>query len=247
MPAGDWTDELRAERVKTALDRLKKELRSGSNYPSDYYSLGAMYMWSEDYASALTHFDEQIQAKLPRNRPGDLAFGMAGSAAWCLGDEKLAIKYWQKGTTPGYAVGGANTRTSLLLYAASVLKPDTFATASAEKLLRKKADHWRVKNWPGPIAQFVLGTASEQEVRHKAVFREGDPIEPSPRSWQFDFYKTLQTATSASTELRALESEFRNLLNVKRSEYLAGSKFFYFLRIEEFYLLRNWLSGRSDA
>jgi tetratricopeptide (TPR) repeat protein len=197
MLGDSWIDELRADRIAEVVDYLRKELQTPHLYPSNYYSLGAVYMWSGDYRSALAHFDEQIRAALPRNAPGDSTFGMAGSAAWCLGDEKLAIKYWRKGTTTQYAVGGANTRTELLLYAASLLNPATFPVESTEQLLIKKASHQRMKNWPGPIAQYILGIASEQEVRQKAVDRESDPAEPNPMSWQFDFYKLLTTAASA--------------------------------------------------
>lgn len=247
MIGDSWIDELRADRLAQAVDYLRRELQTSRLDPSNYYSLGAVYMWSEDYRSALAHFDEQIRAALPRNVPGDSTFGMAGAAAWCLGDEKLAIKYWRKGTTAGYAVAGAYTRAELLLYVASLLDPATFSVESARQLLIKKAGHWRVKNWPGPIAQYILGTASEQEVRRKAVFRKGDPSEPNPMSWQFDFYKLLTSAASAVKETRALESGLQDLVNVKGSEYLAGIKFFYFLRVEEFYLARHWLSKRSGV
>jgi len=150
--------------------------------------------------SALTHFEEQIRAKPPRNLPGDAAFGMAETAAWCLGDEKAAVKYWRKGTTPGYAVAGTNSRTSLLLCAASALKPDTFSAQTADKLLQQKASHWRVTNWPWPIAHYIIGAASEEEVGPKAVFRNGDPADPNPKSWQFDFYKRLKVARPLPTE-----------------------------------------------
>ncbi len=245
MVGDDWIDELRADRIAQVVDYLRKELQTPRMYPSNYYSLGAVYMWSGDYRSALAHFDAEIREALPRNAPADSTFGMAGAAAWCLGDEKLAIKYWRNGTTAGYAVAGANARTELLLYAASQLNPVTFPVESAEQLLIKKANHWRVKNWPGPIAQYILGIASEQEARQKAVDREGDLAEPNPMSWQFDFYKLLATAASAEKEMRVLESGLQNLVNVKGSEYLAGMKFFYFLRLEEFYLARHWLSNRS--
>src|SRR5215469_505549 len=169
MLGDSWIDELRSDRIAEVVDHLRKELQSPSLYPSNYYSLGAVYMWSGDYRSALTHFDEQIRVALPGNEPGDSAFGMAGAAAWCLADEGPAINYWQKGTTAEYAVAGANTRTELLLYAASRLNPATFPRQSAEQLLIKKASHWRVESWPGPIAQYILGIASEQEVRQKTV------------------------------------------------------------------------------
>jgi tetratricopeptide (TPR) repeat protein len=120
-----WTDELRADRIAQVVDYLRKELRALRSYPSNYYTLGAVYMWSGDYRSALAHFDEQIRAALPLNAPADSTFGMAGAAAWCLGDEKLAIEYWRNGTTAKYAVAGANTRGELLLYVASLLSPGT--------------------------------------------------------------------------------------------------------------------------
>jgi hypothetical protein len=145
MPCDRWIEELRADRINQALADLRLDLES----PSNFYSLGAVYMWTGDYESALVHFDEQIQAALPRNPAADVSFGMAGAAAWCLEDEKSAVRYWQEGTTAAYAVGGANTRTALLLYVASVLKPDTFSAVAAHNLLRKKANHRRVESWPG--------------------------------------------------------------------------------------------------
>jgi tetratricopeptide (TPR) repeat protein len=97
-----WIDELRADRTDQALDHLQQQLSTSPLFGSNYFSLGAVYMWSGDYQSAFAHFDKQIREKLPSNSAGDQAFGMAGAAAWCLGDEKLAVKYWRKGTTPGY-------------------------------------------------------------------------------------------------------------------------------------------------
>ena len=245
MVGDSWIDELRSDHIAEVVDHLRKELQTPNLYPSNYYSLGAVYMWSEDYRSAFAHFDEQIRAALPRNVPADSTFGMAGAAAWCLGEERLAVNYWRNGTTAKYADAGANTRTELLLYAASILNPAIFPTESAQHLLAEKADQWRVKNWPGPIAQYILGTASEQEVRQKAVERKDDPVGPNPMSWKFDFYKLLTTASSGRKDMGALESGLQNLVDVHGSEYVAGLKFFYFLRIEEYYLARHWLSERS--
>jgi hypothetical protein len=245
MPSDRWIDDLRADRIDQALDHLRKELQGPSLFPSNYFNLGAVHMWSGDYQSALTLFDDQIREALPRNPPADAAFGMAGAAAWCLGDEKSAVSYWQDGTTSGYAVAGANTRTSLLLYAASVLKPDTFPAEAARKLLREKVSHWRVKNWPGPLAQYIVGAVPEEEAEPKTAYRDNDPAEPNPHSWQFAFYKLLKSSAASANGMRTLESGFQNLLNVKGSQYLAGINFFYFLRLEEFYLARHWSSKRS--
>lgn len=142
-------------------------------------------------------------------------------------------------------MAGANTRTSLLLYAASVLRPDTFPAEAAHKLLREKANHWRVKNWPGPIAPYIVGAASQEEVGLKTAYLNCDPAEPTPHSWQFAFYKLLKSSAASANGMGTLEGEFQSLLNVKGSEYLAGIKFFYFLRLEEFSLARYWSSKRS--
>jgi len=167
MATETWIEELRAGRANKALDQLRQERPS----PSNFASLGAAYMWAGDFQSALAHFQKQIQSPPPQRSPGDLEFGMAGSAAWCLGDTKLAIQYWRKGTEAAYAVGGANTRTALLLYFAAIMNPETFSIPAARELLAEKANHWRIKSWPGPIAEFVLGTRSEEAARQEAVYK----------------------------------------------------------------------------
>jgi len=91
-------------------------LRRERPSPSNHISLGAVYMWAREFQLAPNHFREQIEANLPRNSPDDLSFGMAAAAAWNLGDQELAAIYWRKGMTAEYAVGGANTRTPLLLF-----------------------------------------------------------------------------------------------------------------------------------
>jgi len=101
-----------------------------------------------------------------------------------------------------------------------------------------------VKNWPGPIAQYILGTASDQEVREEALRTHRDPVQPNPNSWQFEFYRLLKTAAPSGTATHTLKSELHNLLNVDGSDYIAGIKLFYFLRVEEFYLARHWISGQ---
>jgi hypothetical protein len=242
MSTETWIDKLRAGHLKEALDQLRQEPTN----PSNFYSLGAAYMWAREYRLALAHFQNQIEAALPSNPPGDLSFGMAGAAAWCLGDSKQAVKYWRHGTKAGYAVGGSNTRTSLLLYAAAVLDAEAFSLRAAHELLVQKASHWRVRNWAGPVAEFITGRATEQAVREKAVFEKTktQPVRKNAESWQLDFYTLLKAAASGDIDSDLLKQELRSLVNVKGSEYLNGSNFFYFLRLEEFYVVRQWSSGR---
>jgi hypothetical protein len=199
-------------------------------------------MWAGHFQAALSHFQEQIQAARYSNFPSDLSYGMAGAAAWCLGDQKQAVKYWRKGTKPRYAVGGANTRTSLLLYAAAVLDSEAFSVRKAEELLKEKVGHWRVKHWAGPLAEFVLGTVTEETAREKAAFESTRmcSYKKNAKSWQLDFYKLLKEFASGNMDVAVLEKKFQNLLSVEGSEYLDGGNFFYFLRTEEFYIARHW-------
>jgi len=237
MQSEAWIDELRAGRNMVALDHLRREPMN----PSNFISLGAVYMWAADFQAALAHFQDQIQAALYSNFPSDLSYGMAGTAAWCLGDQKLAVKYWRKGTKPRYAVGGSNTRTSLLLYAASVLDAGAFSVRTAEKLLKEKVSHWRVKHWAGPLAEFILGMASEETVREKTLFESTRmrSYKKNTKSWQLDFYRVLKEFADGNVSSGVLERELQNLLSVKGSEYLDGANVFYFLRMEEFYIARH--------
>jgi lipoprotein NlpI len=236
-----WVNSVRSGNRRKALEQLQSEPDS----PSKTSSLGALFMWKGDFKSALNHYQAHILSNLPRDPAGDLSFGMAGSAAWCLGDEKLAVKHWRKGLTAGYAIGGANTRIALLLYAVSVLNRDVSSREAAEKLLEQKASHWRVKNWPGPIAQFILGTATEEEVKKQALFRNREPTRQNPMSWQFAFYRLMKAAASGTITNATFEKKIKKLLVVEGSEYLEGENLFYFLRLEELYIARHWLSSRD--
>ena len=194
MPTETWVEDLRAGRNDVAFDHLRRDRPS----PSKFYSLGAVYMWAGEIQQTLDHFRGYIQDPPLYGPPSDLAFGMAGAAAWCLGDERLAVKFWGNGIAAGATVGGAYTRTVLLLYAVSVLTPSVFSRPSAEKLLMKRVSQQRVRNWPGPIAQFILGTAGCEDVRGKAVYlnRQSDKLNPKSRQWQLDFYELLKGAAS---------------------------------------------------
>ena len=99
-----------------------------------------------------------------------------------------------------------------------------------------------MKHWAGPLAEFVLGTATEETAREKAVFEIRECVHT--RRMQ-NLGNSISTNCSRNLQLGnmdvgVLEKEFQNLLSVKGSEYLDGGNFFYFLRTEEFYIARHW-------
>jgi hypothetical protein len=233
-PKPDWIAELKVGRTQQALDMLRKERPS----PSNHYSLGAAYMWAGDYQAALVHFDERIRNHRPGTPPGDLDYGMAGAAAWCLGQETLALKHWQKGTKAKRGIAGANTRTLLLLYAVSILKPDVFSTVDAEELLAKKLAHRWITGWPDPIAELIVGLTTEAQAWEKALDR-ANSANCNWKSWQLELYKMLKSASSDGGRNPAFQQELARHIAVEHSGYLQGKNFFYFLRNEGFYLARH--------
>ena len=164
---------------------------------------------------------------------------MAGAAAWCLGQEALALKHWRNGAKAKRGIAGANTRTPLLLYAASILKPDLFSTVDAEELLAKKLARRWITGWPDPIAEFIVGLTTEAQAWEKALDKK-NPANCNWKSWQLQLFKMLKSASSSdSARNPAFQQELARHIAVDHSRYLEGSNFFYFLRNEDFYLARH--------
>lgn len=231
MAATKWLEELWAGRTVMALSLLQEERESSGKL----YSLGSIYMWTYEFQLALSHFEKLLD----KPYRSDFFFGMAGTAAWCIGDKKRATRHWRMGVSAPNTVGGANTRTALLLYAASALEPNTYSTESAKKILKARAGQWRVRNWPGPIAQFILGTTTEDGARQASR----NPIHRNSLKaaiWKFRFYALLQQLLSCDISTSAFTEELRRFVAIKGSEYICLENFSSFVRCEEFYLARSW-------
>lgn len=229
----NWLEELWAGRTVRALELLREEPDSRDKK----YSLGSIYMWTYEFELALSHFEKLLD----QPDRSDFFFGMAGAAAWCIGDKKQATRHWRAGVTAPATVGGANTRTALLLYAASALEPDTYSTESAKKILKGRVGQWRVRNWPGPIAQFILGTTNENEASQASRH----PVHRNfvkAAIWKFRFYALLRQLLASDINSTAFTEGLRELVAVKGSRYIGLENLSHFLRCEEFYLARNWCS-----
>jgi hypothetical protein len=64
MLGDSWADELRADRVPQVVDYLRNELQALRSHPSNYYSLGAVYMWSgvlENLRGFLNLYDSNVE------------------------------------------------------------------------------------------------------------------------------------------------------------------------------------------
>ena len=239
MNGKKWHDYLREGLVDQALTEAR--LEHPKNRAKMTLSIGAIYMWSRKYRSALDVFEEAIKSP-PGERAGgvaDVDHGMAGTASWCLEQSGLALDHWRRGMNTPYAIAGANTRTALLLYTASILAPELLSRETAEQLLVEKSHEWNFKHWPGPIAAFVLGTISQEEAMERGSVRNRGTLGATAH-WQLKFYGMMRAAAAGKLDAVNLEKEMRLALGKPVQPCLEGREFFYFLRCEEFYLARHF-------
>ena len=154
--------------------------------------LGVAYLWIGEFQAAFDHFND-----FNRNHPhhATVTYGMAGAAKWCLGKPAEAIDEWRSGLDCEFAdAGGAGVRLPMLLLVASAVNPPVFRRSEAEDLLRARSADRRATIWPGPLARYLVGAISTDELRAACVWKGGDNAETNLRRWQCDFYAGVALA-----------------------------------------------------
>ena len=163
--------------------RMMREAYEQMPDASHIMELGVGYLWVKNYQAAWEHFYD-VNQKDPNHHA--IFYGMAGVAKWCMNEPEESVRQWCSGLNCRYADGAGGVQLPLLLFDASVFKPEVYPRAEAEKLLTVRANDRRVKNWPGPVAEFLLGRIDEGGLRSKcAGLNEGDTF---MRHWLADFY-----------------------------------------------------------
>jgi hypothetical protein len=189
-------------------------------------------MWAGDYTVACQHFHQAIETYQQRT---DIFYGMAGAAKWCMEAPDAATKYWLSGIDAPYAVGGSVVRLPLLLFAASILRPGIFPRQEAESIMRQKVKDPRAKNWPGPLAKFVLSLIDESSLSESGKENEALPH----RMWLAIFYKRLLDLSREKLNLAEFRSMMREMVETSRVEWSKEAHFFYLMRCEEFFIARH--------
>lgn len=181
MAISVW-DLLRSGETERAFSYLRERYES-TGTASEIMELGIAYLWIGDYQAAWEHFNAANQRK-PRHM--DSYYGMGGAAKWCLDKPEAAVQEWQEGLRCQYTDAAGGARMPLLLFFASAVNPNLIARADAEKLLLIRANDRRVRNWPGPVVEAVLGRIDEGQLRkHCAGVNDADTAN---RHWLSDFY-----------------------------------------------------------
>jgi tetratricopeptide (TPR) repeat protein len=93
-----------------------------------------------------------------------------GAIQWLLGRRDEAIETFESavmGVQDGsinYGDFAGGVSQGVLLWHAGVTTRNTAARERSLEYLRERAERPQIKSWPGPLAHFVLGTASQEDV-----------------------------------------------------------------------------------
>ena len=225
-------DLLAAGKAKSAI-RIFKHDFDDEPAAGEAMSLGLAYLWTADYPSAWEHFTLAHQIATPDN---DSFYSMAGIAKWCLNETKAAIKEWEAGLKCGYTDGAGGVTLPLCLYFASVMRPKAFSRQDAEQLLLKKTKRGWIRNWPGPIAQFVVGLIDECKLRSACAAE--NPDWTNVRQWQASFH--IAVVKRAHGKRVEFKKDMQKIADLSSSEYATNrDDFLEKLGHEEFYLARH--------
>ncbi len=195
--------------------------------------LGVALLWLGHNAEAWEHFRSIID-KAPNS--GDNDYGMAGVAKWCLGEPGEAASQWRAGLKAKYArASGLGVRMPLLLFFASVVRPDISGEVLAKKLMLEKTKDRRIKTWPGPIAKLVLGQIDEREFQNHC--RGANRQDTRDRQWLAEFYRSLIRYNRGEPSL--FKEAMRKLTDTSQPEWSNDAVLLGRIWGEEFFLARH--------
>jgi hypothetical protein len=235
MRTYDHWDRLRSGRpkqVKQALRQLEQE-HAQEPHASNIMELGVAYMWVRSYDAASKHF----RLAIDRHPTSVTDFhGMAGAAKWCLGEFDEAVRQWVAGLKADFAdTAGLGVQLPLLLFTASVLKPETFERIAAETILAERAEDPRITEWPGPVASWLLTQISDSEFRNRCT--GDDEPDTLDRHWLAEFYRgVLLYGEGKSSDFKAT---MRKLTDTARPQWSDETFFLARMWSEEFFLARR--------
>jgi hypothetical protein len=203
--------------------------------PSHIVTLGVGYLWTEQYQSAWVHFQFAMQRYPFTN---DIFFGMAAVAKWCIDETDAAVMSWKSGLEVQFADAAGGVHIPLLLWVASVLRPNSFSSSNAIQLLKKRVDDPRVKNWPGAIGQFVVNQIDELTLYERSTERISRKV-PARQKWLIAFYKCVLGFERESMNLDEFKVTMQRMVDTSAPEWAEEGTFVQLLRNPEFYIARH--------
>jgi hypothetical protein len=214
----------RSEGLNLALAQYRRDPDLGNSR-----TLGFTYLLLEDYSAAW----ELCQLALNNLRwTSSCLFEIAGIAKWCMGDPAAAVERWKAGMGAQYGDAAGGARVRLLLFAASVLKPNVISRSQARKLLEKKRNQKRIDRWPGHLVRLCLdeeGIDFEFEQARSSL---------QGRKWEIAFYSALTRFRDQQIDCQELGSIFQQLATLPAEPQSGHPGLGDLMFVPEFYLAR---------
>lgn len=236
-------DLLRHRHTDEALALLGEE-SSGNRVSRASLGYGAALMWAEQYRAASEHFEGVIEISRTTKSPmmvSENHYSLGGASRWCLGEYTEAVKLWRLGIKAPYATYGVCLKCPQLLVLVSILAPELCDRAEALELLTRRASDPRVHDYPGTLAQFVVGTIDGEALESSVERRQEQYSQCSNRDqkWNATFYRAvLDLERSVTTR-----AEFNRLMESMTESSLFGdldsTEFWWLTRCAEFYVARH--------
>lgn len=201
------------EAVEGYTRRLRRE-QSARNYAGR----AEAYFKLKDYDRALADF-HAANAAAPYTCTH--YFERIGVVNWMARRQNTAAAVWldlalamERGKIQ-YADGAGGVEPGCLLWFAAVSLGRTELLTPARSLLQKKVDarhgrNWRIENWPGPVAMFLLGLRNESQLRERII---ETPIAHERELCKAEFYVGVKALQSGDV-LRAKKA-FRKAAALK--------------------------------
>ena len=160
-------DLLEAHRYTEAIQTYREQLQADPLHWPSIAGLARALQASGAYAEALLLFErvDEHERRLPGSsgRKIDMA-----CVCWCL-DERERAKQLVRGAVDGILDGSiefgdlaGGVQQGALLYFMGIATQDTEATEFALSYLRKLSLKSRIKQWPGPVALYLLGLINKE-------------------------------------------------------------------------------------
>jgi len=197
-------------------------------------SLGFAYLLQEEYSAAWKLCQEALRTQ---RWTSSIYFEIAGTAQWCLNDPAAAIESWKAGMGAQYGDAAGGARVRLLLFVASVLRPDAISRNQARKLLEKKRSQKRIGSWPGQLVRLCL---DELEIDFELEKAKSDL---QHRKWEIAFYSILTRFRDLRIDSDELSSTFQQLVTLPGEPQAGHPGLGDVLRAPEYYIARYESKG----
>jgi len=220
---------------------LMQESFDGTPTPSTLVTLGLGYLWVEKYEAAWNHFQDWMR----RYRvTADAYFALIGVAQWCLDDPIAASESWRLGLDAQYIDMAGGIGSPLLLWVASVLRPNDKLRREAAQILIEKVKDTKVRHWPGPLAQFVLGQIDERVLDERSIERLNRKTSPRTK-WEITFYRHVLELERGRLSPGDFKEMMWGLVDTSGPVWSEGEDFMQLVRNPEFYIARHEASVAS--